>query len=342
MQAQRKPKKLVIQVLIAAVIAIVVGVCAIGLVMMVITSVTTAAGDAQKKAQAELEANKAELERLKAAQTKPTILAPVKVKQVQALMDISAGEPITQALVGVVELEGKAADGSYAQVSDVLGKVAKVSIVSGEPLTNVKLLDSGNLLQVKPGMRAVTLGLDKIASLDGALLPGSFVDVLMTVSADGSASSSAGASSGSGMIKTLLQNIQVISAGGNAGGTSSSSGGITFLVTPTQAELLVLAGQKTKLTLALRNFKDKSRPKVSGADMDRLITDSLPGIAGRVKNPKAPKSLLNGSSPFNNQNVPVTYTPQALPEPSAPAVQAAPKYSMKIYAGSGSQTVAFD
>ncbi|MEB3286276.1 MAG: Flp pilus assembly protein CpaB [Vampirovibrionales bacterium] len=345
----RKPKKLVIQVIVAAFVAIIIGIGAIALVMSVLGSISASSQQAQLAAKKELEEKEAELNRLKAEQAqRQSPNAPIQnPKQVQALTDIAAGEPVTQGLVTLVDVQGGISQGTYTRISDVLGKVAKAPIVSGEVLTTSKVIDGSSVLQVKEGMRAVTIGIDNMASLNGALMPGSFVDILMTV--DGPAATTVDGtvvSGGSTLLKTLLQNVQVISVGNGSfgGSTPGVSGGVTFLVSPHQAEILVLAGQKTKLTLALRNFKDKSRSRLAGADLDRLITGNTFNVSsgnvssGSVKAPRAPK----GQNAFNNQNVPVTYTPQALPEPSAPVQPARQQHSIKMYTGSGSQTVVLE
>lgn len=363
MQPGRKPKKMVMQLAVAALIAIVVGVGAIGMVFMVIGNVTTMSQEkeeAQKKAaeKAKREAALAqqELDKLRNGQVKGVL-----PKEVQALVDIAPGEPITQASLALVDLEGPAAQGTFNRLADVVGKVAVTPIVAGEPINQKKLISSDSLLRVKEGMRAMTISMDSVSSLNGALLPGSYVDILVTLGESGSASGgdpNAAMASGTktgGMTRTLLQNVQVIAVGSNtqAGGAAApadpNNNGVTVMVTPAQAEMLALAQNQARLLLTLRNFKDKTKTRVVGADVETLATGITPSMSSSMPSPpKVPKNLVNGAGTIyrpagsDPRMIPVNYSPQMLPEPGMPEDTPKNKFSMKVFTGSGSQTVIFE
>lgn len=76
--------------------------------------------------------------------------------------------------------------------------------------------------------------------------------------------------------QTLLQNIQVLSAGQDiqkdVEGKPRSVQVVNVLVTPDQAELLSLASQQTQIQLVLRNPLDTEEVKTSGTAMAQLFT----------------------------------------------------------------------
>jgi pilus assembly protein CpaB len=203
----------------------------------------------------------------------------------------------------------------------------------GEPLETGKLLDSGSYLIVEPGKRAITILVDAVGGLNGALIPGSHVDILTTVKSDVSP-----------VTRTLLQNVPVLSVGGasadgKTAGSSSQQNGIpvTVVVTPQQAELLTLANLAGTFHLTLRNYNDGTVPKMTGADLTVLMTDVPMGGLGK-KLPKAPPMSGSANNGFQNVN----FSPDAgnLPAPDSGG-PAGSKFSMQIYRGTGSETVDF-
>ena len=81
---------------------------------------------------------------------------------------------------------------------------------------------------------------------------------------------------GSGTVtKTLLQNIEVLSAGQefkkDVEGKPIAVGVINVLVTPQQAEILSLAANQTTIQLVLRNPLDTQVAKTTGAAMGQLL-----------------------------------------------------------------------
>jgi pilus assembly protein CpaB len=100
------------------------------------------------------------------------------------------------------------------------------------------------------------------------------VDVLIAGNAPGQA-----ATSGT-QVKTLLQNIEVLSAGQNyqkdAEGKPVVVPVVNLLVTPEQAETLSLASNETRIQLVLRNPLDTEPAKVPGTQMAALFGNPAP------------------------------------------------------------------
>ncbi len=120
-------------------------------------------------------------------------------------------------------------------------------------------------------MRAVALRVDDLVGVSGFVLPGMRVDVIISGNPPGNTNSATGTIS-----KTILQDIQVLSAGPNiqrdAEGKPISVPVVNLLVTPQQAETLSLASNEMKIQLVLRNPLDKALAQTHGIAVATLFT----------------------------------------------------------------------
>jgi pilus assembly protein CpaB len=108
-----------------------------------------------------------------------------------------------------------------------------------------------------------------VVGLAGFVTPGMHVDVLMTGIVPG------GNPANGPQVRTLLQNIQVLSAGANlqkdSEGKPQQVQVVNLLVTPEQAEKLTLASSQTRIQLVLRNPLDIQAANPPGTMMSRLF-----------------------------------------------------------------------
>jgi pilus assembly protein CpaB len=108
-------------------------------------------------------------------------------------------------------------------------------------------------------MRAVAVRVNDVVGVSGFVTPGMRVDVLISGLPPGAAGNNP-------KVKTLLQNIEVLSAGQNvqkdAEGKPVTVQVVNLLVNPDQAEALSLASNETRIQLVLRNPLD-TQPGVS-------------------------------------------------------------------------------
>jgi pilus assembly protein CpaB len=122
---------------------------------------------------------------------------------------------------------------------------------------------------IPSGMRAVAIHVSDVSSVAGFVVPGMRVDVLISGSAPG-ADNRLGT-----LTKTLLQNMEVLSAGQDfkkdGEGKPVSVPVINLLATPEQAEMLSLAASQTNIQLVLRNPLDHDTVKTSGTALGRLF-----------------------------------------------------------------------
>ncbi len=319
--ATKKKPTVFVQFLAAGAVAVLVGVIAVGLTLFVITNVskeaTMTADEARKQAQ-ELEAA-LERERQKNLAKQPT---KPKIQEVQAAINIEPWQPIVPDMLKTVDIEGRPKPGVLTRPQDAIGKIVISPILAGEVITQDKLSGGDGIVLVEPGMRAITIQVDSIGNLDGAVLPGLLVDVLTTVTQEKGIPPTT---------RTLLQGVKVIAVRGDGNQkVRNTAGAVTLAVTPKQAEIITLANQVGKFHLTLRNVKDKAVTQVPGADLDVLLS-GLERSTDEQKIPAPPATPEAGLVPVNYEG--------GLPNPSV-----APQeniYSMNVFKGSSKEVVQF-
>ena len=145
-------------------------------------------------------------------------------------------------------------------------------------------------------MRAVTVSVDPTKTHSGQIQPNDRVDVLVTYKTR----------STRGMItrtKAVLEYIQVFSVdnrrAGLAGETEEAAAkNISLLVTPDQANLLMLAENKGKLHLALRHKTDSDPAKPAMMD-DSFFDDVDTQLGERTREPEVPARTMAPPDPQN-------------------------------------------
>jgi pilus assembly protein CpaB len=124
---------------------------------------------------------------------------------------------------------------------------------------------------IPEGYRAMTVRVDDVVGVSGFVGPGSYVDVVAVIVPVNQTSASQGPIS-----KIVLQNIKVLASGGSIDSPEnqrqpSSVNAVTLMVTPEQAEKLVLAANESKLQLVMRNYTDQEDSRTSGANKATLL-----------------------------------------------------------------------
>jgi pilus assembly protein CpaB len=168
------------------------------------------------------------------------------------------------------------ADG-FGRLEEVLERPVISNILADEPVRAGRLALRGSGMGlapiIPPGMRAVAVRVNDVAGVAGYVLPGMRVDVLVTDHPAGRESA---------VTKTILQDIQVLSAGQNIDpdgpGKAINTPVVTLLVTPAQAETLTL-GSEGRIQLVLRNSSDRGVENTPG----RVLADLFPTTAERPK-----------------------------------------------------------
>lgn len=162
--------------------------------------------------------------------------------------------------------------GASSRPEDVIGRGVVAGIVESEPIVESRLAlkgaGGGLAATIPSGMRAVAVAVNEVVGVAGFVLPGMRIDILVS-------GTPPGASSSGTQTRTLLQNIEVLSAGQNiqkdAEGKPQAVQVVNLLVTPEQAETLSLATQEARIRLVLRNPLDNDISKTSGTAVANLF-----------------------------------------------------------------------
>ncbi|HEY8313878.1 MAG TPA: Flp pilus assembly protein CpaB [Candidatus Baltobacteraceae bacterium] len=171
------------------------------------------------------------------------------------------------------------------------GSISLITIPAGSVLTESKVghpVDVGLSVRLKPGLRAVSIAVDRVKGVSGLLEPGDRVDVIASVPKE--------AGKGPRAV-TIIRGATVLAVGvtlETAQATPSpeeqSAQTVTLGVTPKQADLLTVADNNTSLRLALRSPREKLRSEpVEALDLNGLADPSMGG--GRFSAPVTPPVL---------------------------------------------------
>ncbi len=222
-----------------------------------------------------------------------------------AAHDIELGAVIRPADVRVSQWIGALPKGAVTKLENATDRGVISSLSDGEPILESRLAPVGSggglAATIKPGMRACAVRVNDIVGVAGFAVPGMRVDVLIAGNAPGNTTQGA-------RVKTLLQNIEVLSAGANfqkdQEGKPVQVQVVNLLVTPEQAEVLSLASNETRIQLVLRNPLDNEVSKAPGAAVAGLFGEAAPPPVIRyapaprpvpviaVAAPAAPKPVL--------------------------------------------------
>jgi pilus assembly protein CpaB len=218
-----------------------------------------------------------------------------KAPSVQVLVagrNLDIGTLIRDADFKMVEWPGAVPAGAIVKKEDAVGRGVIIAVYEGEPLIESRLAPKGAgaglAANIKPGMRAVALRVNDVNGLAGFVIPGMHVDVLISGTPPNNPNPNAGA-----VAKTLLQDIEIMSAGQNiqkdAEGKPVVVNLVNVLVTPDQAEILNLATNDTRVQLVLRNPIDHATATTKGAWLQELYTGALkrPAAGAPAPRPRA-------------------------------------------------------
>jgi pilus assembly protein CpaB len=234
--------------------------------------------------------------------TTPLMAAePRRASIVLMARGLPVGAVLSERDLKVVSWPAEAVPSGYIRsIKDAVGRGIITPVAENEPLltSKVSTKDAGGGLPIiiRDGMRAVSVRVDEVIGVAGFVLPGTRVDVLLTLDK--------GPSRPQSITKTLLQNVQTLAAGQSVQrdkeGKAQTVTVITLLVSPDDAELLALASKEGRLQLALRNTLDTLPVATNGARADKLspsapsATPNRPQRARPVATPKANPTVVEG------------------------------------------------
>ncbi len=257
-----------------------------------------------------------------------------------AKVAIPLGSKIIPEQIMVVQFpKDSTPDGAFDSPEKLAGRVAVMNIAAREPITEARLAPEGTsagLAAVIPeGYRAMTVKVDDAAGISGFIMPGTLVDVVVTIDPR----------EGSGMqdpiSKIVLQNIKVLANGQNIDKPenereANTVKAVTLQVLPEQAEKLALASSEGKLQLVMRNQIDQGDEQTKGVNKRNLL-------GGDIANPVPEPGSLKSEQPKTEARPVRRSAPASKPAATttAPAPQPTPRTQVEMIEGAKKRNVEF-
>lgn len=202
--------------------------------------------------------------------TSPPVVHSSTQKVVVATADLFRGTKLTPEMIRLVSLPIETLpEGSISTIEDIEGRILLTNIKATDPilasqLTPLDVKHGGMAAVTALEKRAMAVRVDDVVGVAGFINPGNRVDVLVTLRQSPPKT------------KTVLQNVLVLATGtqmetrGN-GSKPRSVRVITVEVSPEEAEKLALAANEGKVTMALRNYANKTHTLTTGATLSSLL-----------------------------------------------------------------------
>jgi pilus assembly protein CpaB len=220
--------------------------------------------------------------------TKPAA-APPKSQFVTAAANLEAGQIIKAENLHLVDWPASMPlQGGFTTPQPLVGRVVLYPLAAGEPILERQLSPpgSGNGMSVKipDGMRALSLRTDEVVGVAGFLLPGTHVDVLVTLHP---------ANTPDPITATVLQDAEVLATGQKTEpdpeGKPVTATVVTILVNPEDAEKVVLASTNGTVHFVLRNGSDRDQAKDPPVLLSQLSGNPMPPPERAAEKPAVAK-----------------------------------------------------
>ena len=196
-----------------------------------------------------------------------------------ASKDLPVGTVLKEEDVRLIGWPGDAIPvGLIRTKEEAVGRGLVTAVRLNEPFLESKLAPRGTgggmPILITEGMRALSIRVDDVAAVAGFVVPGTRVDMLLTMTPQGSTEP---------VTKAIMQNLQALAAGQSiqvdAEGKPQQVPVLTLLVTPEQAETLALASGQGRIQMALRNALDTLPIHTNGARLTTIMGGPRPATA---------------------------------------------------------------
>jgi pilus assembly protein CpaB len=234
-----------------------------------------------------------------------------RAQAVVAARPLSVGTMVTKDDVKVVPWPAaNQVPGSFTAIDKVVNRGVIVATAENEPLTEGKLAAVGSGAGLPPtipeGMRAISVKVNEIIGVAGFVIPGTRVDVMVTVKGLDQKTQT----------RVVLSNVTVLTAGTRYDQERATKEGkpiptsvVTLLLTPTDAETMTLAAEEGRVMLALRNPLDIAPTQTPGAKLNALLGEASPPP---VKKVMEGRTVVKAAAPPPSAVVPKTYTVETI------------------------------
>lgn len=172
-------------------------------------------------------------------------------------------------------------EGAFADPQEVVDRGVIETIGQNEPITLRKVASreaGAGLPPVIPeGMRALSVRVNEVVGVAGFVLPGTRVDVLVSVNNSGERNNTA-----EPMARTVVSNVMVLTSGTRYDIEAARNGQperatvVTLAVLPEDGERIALAAAQGQISLTLRNPMDVEATKTDGIKLAALMRGEAP------------------------------------------------------------------
>ena len=185
------------------------------------------------------------------------VSAPQKQLYVSTSTTLEAGDVLKPGMLEMVEWSSSTPlAGGFTKINDVVGRSVLYPLAKGEPILERQLSAAGAgvglTASIPEGMRAISVRSDEVVGVAGFLLPGTHVDVLVTLRTSNNPEP---------ITATVLQDAELLAAGQKTQpdpeGKATTATVVTILVKPEDAERVVLASTQGSVHFVLRNGLDR-------------------------------------------------------------------------------------
>lgn len=171
----------------------------------------------------------------------------------------------------------------FTRPADLVGRAVIYPVAPSQPILESYLAAPGSGIglttKIPEGMRATSVKSDEVVGVAGFLFPGSHVDVLVTFRADRLPAPET---------QIVLQDVEVLTVGQklqpDPQGKPESVSVVTLLLTPEDAQKLMLASAQGGIQFVLRNGADHTKVKAVPVQMAQLSgNEAAPAAAAAVR-----------------------------------------------------------
>jgi len=197
-------------------------------------------------------------------------------RYVAASRALQAGEVLKPDDLMLIDWPATAAlAGPATKIADLSGRALIYPVAASQPILEGYLAAPGSGIglttKIPEGMRATSVKSDEIVGVAGFLFPGSHVDVLVTFRSDRSPTPAT---------QIVLQDVEVLTVGQklepDPQGKPENVNVVTLLLTPEDAQKLVLASSQGGIQFVLRNGADHTRVKATPLQIAQLSGGETP------------------------------------------------------------------
>lgn len=215
-----------------------------------------------------------------------------KSQYVAAAANIEPGQAIKAENLRMVDWPASVPlPGAFTAPQALIGRTVLYPVSAGEPILDRQLANAGSgvglTVKIPDGMRAISLRTDEVVGVAGYILPGTHVDVLVTLHL---------ANIPDPVTATILQDVQVLAIGQkiepDPEGKPAPATVVTLLLNPSDAEKIDLASSQGAIHFVLRNGSDSGQPTQTPAMMTQLGGLAIPPAE------KPHKAMMAAAKPY--------------------------------------------